>query len=139
MSELLVGIDLYNCTPFLQDWGGLIGLRVVARFPERFERLVISNTGLPTVCWCMAVAADALGIAEHHTFLAHVHTGRRAGLEGVPRVGGDDLADGPILDHDAAGRQRPVRLPAVSTTKNRAAHRLAIARSLSLLLIEGQR
>jgi haloalkane dehalogenase len=47
MTELLVGIDLDRCTPFLQDWGGLIGLRVVARLPERFHRLVLSNTGLP--------------------------------------------------------------------------------------------
>jgi haloalkane dehalogenase len=30
-----------------QDWGGLIGLRMVAANPERFKRVVISNTGLP--------------------------------------------------------------------------------------------
>lgn len=48
MSELFVAIGLNNCTPFLQDWGGLIGLRVVARYPERFLRVAISNTGLPT-------------------------------------------------------------------------------------------
>jgi haloalkane dehalogenase len=35
MTELFVGIDMHNITPFLQDWGGLIGLRVVARLPER--------------------------------------------------------------------------------------------------------
>ncbi len=32
---------------FGQDWGGLIGLRVIADHPDRFDRVVISNTGLP--------------------------------------------------------------------------------------------
>jgi haloalkane dehalogenase len=31
-----------------QDWGGLIGLRLVAEHPERFARVVLANTGLPT-------------------------------------------------------------------------------------------
>jgi haloalkane dehalogenase len=31
-----------------QDWGGLIGLRLVAEHPDRFARVVASNTGLPT-------------------------------------------------------------------------------------------
>jgi len=32
---------------FGQDWGGLIGLRLVANDPQRFAGLVVSNTGLP--------------------------------------------------------------------------------------------
>jgi haloalkane dehalogenase len=31
-----------------QDWGGLIGLRLVADAPERFRAVVAANTGLPT-------------------------------------------------------------------------------------------
>ncbi|MEJ2868218.1 haloalkane dehalogenase [Actinomycetospora sp. OC33-EN08] len=31
-----------------QDWGGLIGLRLVAEAPERFRAVVAANTGLPT-------------------------------------------------------------------------------------------
>lgn len=31
-----------------QDWGGLVGLRVVAENPGRFARVVAANTGLPT-------------------------------------------------------------------------------------------
>ena len=32
---------------FGQDWGGLIGLRLVAANPKKFSGLVLSNTGLP--------------------------------------------------------------------------------------------
>lgn len=48
MSDWLVANDLKNITLFCQDWGGLIGLRLVAAFPERFARVVVANTGLPT-------------------------------------------------------------------------------------------
>lgn len=47
MSDWLVAKDLTGITLFCQDWGGLIGLRLVTAFPERFARLVIANTGLP--------------------------------------------------------------------------------------------
>jgi len=47
MSEWLVALDLRGCNLFCQDWGGLIGLRLVAAFPERFARVVAANTGLP--------------------------------------------------------------------------------------------
>jgi haloalkane dehalogenase len=47
MSAWLLALDLRDITLFCQDWGGLIGLRLVAAFPDRFARLVIGNTGLP--------------------------------------------------------------------------------------------
>jgi haloalkane dehalogenase len=47
LSHWLTRLDLREITLFCQDWGGLIGLRLVAAFPERFARLVISNTYLP--------------------------------------------------------------------------------------------
>jgi len=47
MSEWLTGLDLTEVTLFCQDWGGLIGLRLVAAFPERFAGVVAANTGLP--------------------------------------------------------------------------------------------
>jgi len=49
MAQVLFdGLRLRNITVFGQDWGGLIGLRLVAAEPERFARVVMSNTGLPT-------------------------------------------------------------------------------------------
>ena len=41
-------LDLSNITFFGQDWGGLIGLRLLAAQPERYARVAIGNTGLPT-------------------------------------------------------------------------------------------
>jgi haloalkane dehalogenase len=41
-------IGLRDMTLFAQDWGSLIGLRLVAEHPEAFARVVISNGGLPT-------------------------------------------------------------------------------------------
>ena len=47
-SQWLTGLDLKDITLFCQDWGGLIGLRLVAAYPERFVGMAIANTGLPT-------------------------------------------------------------------------------------------
>ena len=47
-AALFDGLDLTGLTVVGQDWGGLIGLRLVAEHPERFRRVVAANTGLPT-------------------------------------------------------------------------------------------
>ena len=46
MKKLVERLDLKNITHFGQDWGGLIGLRVVAEMPDRFSKVVVSNTGM---------------------------------------------------------------------------------------------
>jgi len=48
MSDWMAATRLTNITLFCQDWGGLIGLRLVAAFPEKFARVIVANTGLPT-------------------------------------------------------------------------------------------
>ena len=48
MTQWLVANDLKNLTLVCQDWGGLIGLRLVAAMPERFARVVAANTFLNT-------------------------------------------------------------------------------------------
>lgn len=50
--DVLVGfieaLDLSGITLICQDWGGILGLPIAAAHAERFARLVIMNTGLPT-------------------------------------------------------------------------------------------
>src|SRR5256884_313911 len=41
-------LNLRRLTLVGQDWGGLIGLRLVAEHPDRFARVVAANTGLLT-------------------------------------------------------------------------------------------
>ena len=48
MQAWLETVDLQRATLVCQDWGGLIGLRLVAQNPDRFSRVVVANTGLPT-------------------------------------------------------------------------------------------
>jgi len=48
LRHVLVALDLRNVTLVCQDWGGLLGLRLVADHPERFARVVTANTFLPT-------------------------------------------------------------------------------------------
>jgi haloalkane dehalogenase len=45
---LFDGLGLRDVTLVGQDWGGLIGLRLVAEHPDRFARVIAANTGLPT-------------------------------------------------------------------------------------------
>lgn len=47
MGQWLEANDFDHITFFGQDWGGLIGLRLVVNHAQRFDRVVISNTGLP--------------------------------------------------------------------------------------------
>ena len=47
MGEWLIALDLCEITLFCQDWGSLIGLRLVALYPDRFAHVVLANGGLP--------------------------------------------------------------------------------------------
>lgn len=48
MTAWLEANDLTHVTLIGQDWGGLIGLRLAAENPDRFDRIVVANTGMPT-------------------------------------------------------------------------------------------
>lgn len=47
LCSWMTAMDLKDVTLFCQDWGGLLGLRLVAAFPERFAAVVAANTSLP--------------------------------------------------------------------------------------------
>ncbi len=48
MRSWIEQLDLTNITLACQDWGSLIGLRLVTEMPDRFSGVVLSNGGLPT-------------------------------------------------------------------------------------------
>ncbi len=48
VRSALQQLSLQNITLVCQDWGGLIGLRLVGEHPELFARVVAANTMLPT-------------------------------------------------------------------------------------------
>ena len=47
MNQWLVKNDFNDLIFFGQDWGGLIGLRMIADNPDKFLKISIGNTGLP--------------------------------------------------------------------------------------------
>lgn len=47
MRQWLEALDLTRITLACQDWGSLVGLRLLAEMPERFSAVVLSNGGLP--------------------------------------------------------------------------------------------
>jgi haloalkane dehalogenase len=62
MGKWLEKNNFTNITFFGQDWGGLIGLRLVVNHADRFDRVVIANTGLP---YSPDVPADVIKEVEH--------------------------------------------------------------------------
>ena len=47
IREWIEALDLNNMTLACQDWGSLIGLRLVSEMPDRFSGVILSNGGLP--------------------------------------------------------------------------------------------
>lgn len=48
LNTWLTRLDLNNITLVCQNWGSLLGLRLVAEHPGRFERIIVGNGMLPT-------------------------------------------------------------------------------------------
>lgn len=62
LHGLFTGLDLRDVTLVVQDWGGPLGLSVLAREPDRFARVVAANTILHT---CDPSLAGELTWAHH--------------------------------------------------------------------------
>jgi len=63
LCEVVERLDLGGATLVAHDWGGAIGLGAVQRLPQRFERIVLFNTGAyppPFVPWRIAVCRTPL-------------------------------------------------------------------------------
>lgn len=48
LTTWLEAVDLRGITLICQDWGSLLGLRLAAENPDRFDRIVVANGFLPT-------------------------------------------------------------------------------------------
>ncbi|MFZ9004155.1 MAG: haloalkane dehalogenase [Robiginitalea sp.] len=48
ISTFIEKLDLRNIILFCQDWGGLLGLRIITEMDNRFDMVIASNTTLPT-------------------------------------------------------------------------------------------
>ena len=60
-------MNFKDVTPIMFDWGGFFGLRVAGENPELFDRIVLSNTQLPTLAdgeseWFNRFRATVLGM-----------------------------------------------------------------------------
>ncbi len=49
MEQFVKQLGIKHAAAFMQDWGGMIGLRVLAHLPEWLDRLVVANTALAEV------------------------------------------------------------------------------------------
>ncbi len=47
LKNLIDKLDLHDITLVVQDWGGILGLSLLAEYPERFKQIIILNTFLP--------------------------------------------------------------------------------------------
>jgi haloalkane dehalogenase len=48
LEQFLDELQLRDITVVVQDWGGLLGLSLLGQHPDRFKRVVVMNTYLPT-------------------------------------------------------------------------------------------
>ncbi len=120
-------LDLREVTAVGQDWGGLIGLRLVTEQPDRFARVVAANTGLPT--------GDQPMPAVWHRFKDAVRTAETLDVGRLVRSGcvrplsdrAQAAYDAPFPDesHKAGPRAMPGLVPITpddpATAPNRAA------------------
>src|SRR5664279_4779267 len=106
-------LDLRDVTLVGQDWGGLIGLRLVAENPDRFARVVAANTGLPTgdyrmpdIWWTFREAVER---AESLDVGRFVESGCVRGLAAEDRAAYD--APFPVEESKAGPRVMPSLVP----------------------------
>ena len=127
-------LDLHGVTLVGQDWGGLIGLRLVAEHPDRFARIVAANTGLPTGDHPMPdiwhAFREAVRSAPALDVARFVQSGCRTRLADPVRAAYD--APFPDESYKAAARAMPDLVPTAPDDPATEANRAAWARLSSL-------
>jgi haloalkane dehalogenase len=112
-AALFDRLDLGGLTLVGQDWGGLIGLRLVAENQDRFDRVVAANTGLPTGDQKMSDAFMAWQRYSQETPVFHVGGIVKGGCVGS--LSAEEVAayDAPFPDdsYTAGARRFPMLVP----------------------------
>ncbi|GAA4914329.1 haloalkane dehalogenase [Actinomycetospora succinea] len=113
ITQAVDALGLRDAVLVGQDWGGLIGLRLVAAEPERWAGVVAANTGLPTgdvdmpaVWWQFRKAVEK---AEHLDVGRLVASGCARGLGKAERAAYD--APFPDESFKAGPRAMPLLVP----------------------------
>ena len=118
MSQFIENTDLKNITLFCQDWGGLIGLRLAAKYSDRFEKIVAANTGLPTgkapLSEGFAVFREFLQIKPDLHVAGQVRNGTTKGIDENALAAYN--APFPDEDHKQGVRQFPNLVPGTPRT-----------------------
>ena len=118
MSQFIENTDLKNITLFCQDWGGLIGLRLAAKYGDRFEKIVAANTGLPTgkapLSEGFAVFREFLQIKPDRHVGGQVRNGTTKGIDENALAAYN--APFPDDDHKQGVRQFPNLVPGTPRT-----------------------
>jgi haloalkane dehalogenase len=114
MRGVVDALDLRQSTLVCQDWGGLIGLRLVAEHPQRFARVVAANTFLPT--GDVAPGPAFLAWRQYSQTTPTFHVGGIVKGGCANELSADVIAayDAPFPDdrYTAGARQFPLLVPA---------------------------
>lgn len=92
LLRLVERLDLRNITLVCQDWGGILGLTLPMEMPDRFSRILVMNTGLPTG------AAIGPGFAAWKSFAGSVRDIPVAGLVALSSPGALNPLDAVAYD-----------------------------------------
>ncbi|MEV4677884.1 haloalkane dehalogenase [Actinomadura sp. NPDC049382] len=107
-------LGLQDVTLVGQDWGGLIGLRLVTARPDRFSRVVVANTGLPTGDFPMPETwlkfRQSVRTAPEFDIARNIAAGCRTALADDVRAAYD--APFPDESYKAGPRAMPALVPA---------------------------
>lgn len=136
-------LDLRGVTLVGQDWGGLIGLRLAAENADRFVRIVVVNTGLPTgdlpmpnIWWSLR---DAIQGLPHLKVGKFVRTGCRRPMDQAVCAAYD--APFPDDSYCAGPRAMPALVPVTPEHPAAAANRAAWAalqrNAVPMLVVRG--
>jgi haloalkane dehalogenase len=112
-TALFDRLDLRDVNLVCQDWGGIIGLRLVAEHPQRFASVVAANTGMPT--GQTPVSEDLRRWPEIARQMPEFPVGRMVSMGCTGGLGDAEIAayDAPFPDesYKAAAKSFPALIP----------------------------